>query len=448
MKYDVVIIGAGPAGYVAAIRAGQVGLKTALIEKKYIGGMCLNWGCIPTKAVIESGKMFSRVIGASGFGVDGIDKDQLRFNWDTAKKRAVKIVKKLTGGVDYLLKKNGVDIIIGEAVIHDAKTITVENRAIECDNIIIATGSYPAPIKSKIDEKFIIQLEKLFDLPELPKNIVVFGKGAIAVEMVQFLHLIEKNVSLVTSDENIIPGADSYLSDYIIKKFQALNIPVLYSDTMDSYNDGLLRVGENMLQCDKILNCSFRNAVLPGRDIEIELDADGFIKTNDQMETSVPGIYAVGDVNGRSYLAHVASAQGIFVINKIKGVKGNFEVKNFPLNIYTYPEMAQIGHTEQQLQEEGVEYKLSEFPLSVNGKAMTEGNTEGLIRLLSDKNFGQVLGVQIIADHATDMIAEAAAYMQIEGTIFDISQTIHAHPTVSEIFMEAGFEAVDRAIHK
>lgn len=177
MKYDIIIIGAGPAGYVAAIRAGQVGLKTALIEKKHIGGMCLNWGCIPTKAIIESGKMFSKVITASEFGVDGIDKNQLKFNWDKAKKRALKIVQKLTGGVDYLLKKNGVDIIIGEAVIHENKTVSVDNRTIEADNIIIATGSYPAPIKTDIDAKHILQLDKLFDLPELPRNIVVYGHG-------------------------------------------------------------------------------------------------------------------------------------------------------------------------------------------------------------------------------------------------------------------------------
>ncbi len=448
MKYDVIIIGAGPAGYVAAIRAGQVGLKTALIEKKHVGGMCLNWGCIPTKAIIESGKMFSRVISASEFGVDGIDKNQLRFNWDKAKKRAVKIVKKLSGGIDFLLKKNGVDVIIGEAIIHDNKTITVDNRTIEADNIIIATGSYPAPIDSNIDAHAIIQLEKLFDLPELPKNIVVFGKGAVAVELVQFLHMIEKNVSLVTPDENIIPGADTYLSDYIIKKFHGLGIPIVYSETINNCTDGLLRIGENMLQCDKILNCSFRKAILPKSDVKIALDANGYIQTNDKLETSVEGIYAIGDVNGRSYLAHIASAQGIWVINKIKGVKGDFNIKHFPLNIYTYPEMAQIGHSEQQLTDDGVDYKVSEFPLSVNAKAMTEGNTEGLIRLLSDTKYGQVLGVQIIADHATDMIAEASAYMQIEGTIYDISQTIHAHPTVSEIFMEAGFEAVDKAIHK
>lgn len=410
--------------------------------------MCLNWGCIPTKAIIESGKMFARVIGASEFGVDGIDKNQLKFNWDKAKKRSTGIVKKLTGGIDYLLKKNGVDVIMGEAVIRDGKSVTVDNRNIECENIIIATGSYPAPMESKLDARHVIQLEKLFDLPELPRNVVVFGRGAVAVEMVQFLHMIEKNVSLITPDENIIPGADKYLSDYVLKKFNTLGIPVVYSDTIDKVEDGLLYVGSQMLQCDKVLNCSFRKAIVPKSSEKLALDDNGYIAVDDDFETQIPGVYAIGDVNGRSYLAHVASAQGIWVVNHIKGIHSAFDFDNVPLNIYTYPEMAQIGRTEQALKAEGIEYKLSEFPLSVNAKAMTEGHTEGLIRMFSDKQFGQVLGVQIIADHATDMIAEAAAYMQIEGTIFDISQTIHAHPTVSEIFMEAGFEAVDKAIHK
>jgi dihydrolipoamide dehydrogenase len=433
---------------VAAIRAGQVGLKTALIEKKHIGGMCLNWGCVPTKSIIESGKMFSKVIEAAEFGVDGIDKNQLKFNWDKAKKRTTKIVSKLSAGIQYLLKKYGVEVITGEAKINGDRSVTVENRSIEAEHIIIATGSYPGQIQNSIENGKIIQLEKLFDLPEIPKNIVVYGKGAYCVEMVQFLYLIEKNVSLITPDENIIPGADDFISEYIIKKFHSLNIPVVYSDSIDKVEGGLLHIGDNMLQCDKILNCSPRYAVIPEVPAELLLDEFGFIKVNENFETSIPGIYAIGDVNGLSSLAHVASAQGIWLINYFNGVKDLFSLKNVPLNIYTYPEMAQIGKTEQELIEDGIKYKLSTFPLSVNAKAMAEGNTEGMVRLFSETEFGQVLGVQIIADHATDMIAEASAYMQIEGTIFDISQTIHAHPTISEIFMEAGFEAVDKAIHK
>lgn len=448
MKYDIVIIGAGPAGYVAAIRAGQVGLKVALIEKKYIGGMCLNWGCIPTKALIESGKMFHRIRKASEFGVDGIELDKLSFNWEKAKKRATKIVRKLTGGVSFLLKKNGVDVITGDAMIRDMNTVTVDNRTIECEHIIIATGSYPGVVPGTVSQEQIVELEHLFNLPELPNNIVVYGMGGVAVEMAQFFQMIGKKVSLITPDQNILPGADKYLSDYAMKLLHDFDIPVVFSDTLGECTDGVMKIGDQMLPCDIIVNCSFRKAIVPSSNVEIALDEHGFIATNETFQTNMPTIYAVGDVNGKSYLAHMASAQGIYVINTIKGIKADFNFKNFPLNIYTYPEMAQIGMTEQQLIDEAVDYKLSDFPLSANGKALTEGHAEGTVRMYSDKKYGQVLGVQIIADHATDMIAEAAAYMSIEGTIYDVAQTIHAHPTISEIFMEAAFEAVDKAIHK
>jgi dihydrolipoamide dehydrogenase len=196
-----------------------------------------------------------------------------------------------------------------------------------------------------------------------------------------------------------------------------------------------------------VLNASMRGAVLPPMDIDLQLDS-GFIQADDHLKTNYDNIYAVGDVNGKSYLAHAGSAQGLFVINNIKGIKGEMNLHHYPLNIYTNPEMAQIGLTEQELKSENIEYKVSEFPLSANGKALIEGYKDGSIRMLSEKKYGEVLGVQIIAPHATDMIAEAAAFMQIESTIYDVARSIHAHPTVSEIFMEAGFDAVDKAIHK
>jgi dihydrolipoamide dehydrogenase len=223
---------------------------------------------------------------------------------------------------------------------------------------------------------------------------------------------------------------------------------VVYSKSLGNYQDGNIKIEEQLLPCDLIINCSFRRGIVPISNVEIALDQQGFIATNEQFQTNIPHIFAVGDVNGKSYLAHMASAQGIYVINHIKGIKTDFNFKNYPLNIYTYPEMAQIGMTEKQLTDEGIDYKLSDFPLTANGKALTEGSAEGSLRIYSDKKYGQVLGVQIVADHATDMIAEAAAYMSIEGTIYDVAQTIHAHPTISEIFMEAAFDAVDKAIHK
>lgn len=448
MKYDVVIIGAGPAGYVAAIRAGQVGLKVALIEKKYIGGMCLNWGCIPTKALIESGKMFHHIQNGAEFGIDGIEVDKLTFNWEKAKKRATKIVRKLTGGVSFLLKKNGVEVITGEAIIRDKNTITVDNRAIETDQIIIATGSYPTKIEGLDPQVKMVELEHLFELTELPENLVIFGMGAVAVEMAQFFKMIGKNVSLIATDPNMIPGADPFLMDYAKKLLQKWEIPVIYASKPGDFSDGAIKIEEKSIPCDLVVNCSFRKGIVPSSNIEINLDQQGFITTNEAFQSNIPNIYAVGDVNGKSYLAHVASAQGLHVVNHLKGIRADFNFRNYPLNIYTYPEMAQIGMTENQLKEEGIDYKMNDFPLTANGKALTEGSAEGSLRIYSDKKYGQVLGVQIVAEHATDMIAEAAAYMSIEGTIYDVAQTIHAHPTISEIFMEAAFDAVDKAIHK
>lgn len=447
MEYDVIIIGSGPAGYVSAIRAGQVGLKTAIVEKNYIGGMCLNWGCIPSKAIIESAKYFKKLEKAEEFGVDGVDPKKLSFNWGNAKSRAMGIVKKLTSGVDYLLRKNGVDIIKGEAKITSKNSISVDNRSIDAKNIIIGTGSYPAKLNFEVPDANLLELEHIYDLDELPASVAVVGHGPVAVEMAQFFNMIDKEVTLISPSKSLIPFADQYLNDFIYNRLKKDKINMVFEDNIKEYKNGKLYVQDQEIKVEKVLNAGMRHAVLPESDIDLELDG-GFLKTDQYLKTNYNNIYAIGDVNGKSYLAHAGSAQGLFVINNIKGIKGEMKLHNYPLNIYTEPEMAQIGLTEEELQSENIAYKVSEFPLSANGKALIEGYKEGVVRMLSEKKYGEVLGVQIIAPHATDMIAEAGAYMQIESTVFDVSRAIHAHPTISEVFMEAGFDAVDKAIHK
>jgi dihydrolipoamide dehydrogenase len=448
MQYDVVIIGAGPAGYVAAIRAGQVGLKTAIVEKNHIGGMCLNWGCIPTKALIESAKFFDRLKSASEFGIDGIDHKKLQFNWKKAIDRSGGIVNKLTKGIEYLLKKNGVEIIIGEAVINSANSVSVANRKLETQHVVIATGSYPKPISSKIDRKHILEVEKLSSLDKLPEHVAIYGHGAYTIELAQFFTMIGKKATILAAQADLLPDTDAFLKDFISKKLTSDGIEIIYDADIKGYEHGELQLSDRKVKADVILNCSWRSAILPSSKEKLVLTDQGYIQVDDRFETSIKGVYAVGDVNGLSYLAHIASAQGLWVINYIKGVANIVNLKTFPINIYTNPEMAQIGSTSDELTQAGIEYKISEFPLSANGKALTEGNTTGSIRMLSDLKYGQVLGVQIIAENATDMIAEASAFMQVEGTIYDVAQTVHAHPTVSEIFMEAGFDAIDKAIHK
>ena len=439
MDYDLIIIGAGPAGYVAAIRAGQAGLKTAIIEKKQVGGMCLNWGCIPSKAMLESAKYFSRLSMASDFGVEGLDPKKLSFSWEKGVKRSERIVRRLTKGVEFLLKKNNVEIIAGTASLEGEGTVVVDNRNLSAKNIIIATGSYPRPLPFKVHEKKILNLENLFSLKEIPQKLLVTGEGPVAAEVSQLLALIGKDVTLLKTSDKVFPALDDYLNTYITRRFETMKIKVIEgSQGFDSVNVG---------DYEGIVNCMPRKGIRPTGSLKPDA-ADSFYVTDEHFMTSIKGVYAVGDVNGRSIYAHAASAQALAAVNHILGITETMETERVPLTIYTDPEIAQIGRTEQQLTADGIEYKVNEFPLSANGKALTEGNPEGILRIISEPKYGEVLGVQIISHNATDMISEAAAYMAVESTVFDVARTMHAHPTISEVFLEAGSDAVGTPVHK
>ena len=448
MDYDLIIIGAGPAGYVAAIRAGQLGLKTAIVERKHIGGMCLNWGCIPSKTILESAKVYEKTKTLAEFGIDGIDLDNISFNWDTVKKRSKKITKRLTAGVNFLLKKNGIEVINGTAKIGSDKSVYVEGKKITAENIIVATGSKPKKLDGKLEDAPSVEMQKLFDVKEIPENIVVTGNHVSAVEMAQFFKMIGKKVTLVANSDYFLHGIDQYLIDYITKDIASKGIELITDSYPSKYLEGKVTVGDKKIKCDLLLNCNSRKAVIPESETPLELTERGFVKTDKDFMTNMPGVYVIGDASGKSFVAHMASAQGIHVVNKIKGIKSNFDYSSYPINMYTSPEISQIGLTEEMIKEEGYDYKINEFPLSANAKAMIEGSSEGFIRMISDKEYGQVLGVQIVGKHATDMIAEAGAYLRMEGSIYDVANTIHAHPTVSEIYFEVGFDAFDKAIHK
>lgn len=454
--YDLIIIGSGPAGYVAAIRAGQTGLKTAIIEKNLIGGMCLNWGCIPSKSLMESVKLYQKITKeASRFGIDGIEKGSVTFNWNKAVKRSDGIVKKLSSGVEFLLKKNAVDIIKGEAKIVSANSVLADNRLLETKNIIIATGSSSPKIENSF-KGLVVEPEMLFTEREIPGNIVVVGKSPVAVELAQLFAMTGRGVTLVSDTGSIMPKADKYVSDFIINKLKKERIKLLFDTPVlstagiykeDKDKGGVLKLNDLEIECNLIINAGDRKANMIESDIPFE-SHNGYIAVNENFETSVKGVYAVGDVNGLSMFAHVGSAQGLNVVNRLRGIEEKLDMQKIPMNMYTVPEAAQIGMTESELKEIEKEYKVSEFSLSANGKAQTEGSAEGFVRILSDLKYGEVLGVQIVAPNATDLINEASAYMQLESTVYDIARTVHTHPTVSEVFMEAGFEAVDQAIHK
>lgn len=443
--YDVAIIGAGPAGYVAAIRAGQLGLKTVIIEKKYMGGMCLNWGCIPTKAVFESAKLLSKVRRAEDFGLTGIQ--ELEFNWEHVKKRVERITRKLTKGVEFLLKKNKVEIIKETASIIGPTKIMAGKQLIEAKHIIIATGSYPEALPATAGP--LVELENFWGLPKLPDKPLIFGRGPNALEFTQFFHALGKEVALVVrgGKNDFLPGLDGYLVDYALQHLKKEGIKIIFAENAIKFEPQKIIVDNTEIEYDNILNASWRKAILPESGLDFVTD-NGYLRVNDALQTNFPNIYAVGDVNGLNYLAHAASAQGLNAVNHIKGIRDLYDNLAVPLNIYSLPEMAQLGLTEAELRATGADYQITEFPLSANGKALCEGQTEGSMRLLWEKRYGQVMGVQIIADSATDLIAEAATLMRVEGTVYDLAKTIHAHPTVSEVFMELGLDASGTPVHK
>jgi dihydrolipoamide dehydrogenase len=446
-EYDVIIIGSGPAGYVAAIRAGQLGLTTAIVEKDKIGGMCLNWGCIPSKAMIESAKLYARMLKSASFGIDGLDKNALSFNWKKAIARKDRIVTRLVKGVEYLLKRNGVDTITGVASIAGSNTVVVGDDKYETRNILVATGSRPD--KSTLPNAGdipTVELDAFYSAEDLPDSFVVYDGSAMACETAYTLRAIGKKVTIVSQSETLVGYLDDSLSKFIVDKFSKSGIELMFNSSITKAGEGGVFIGDDFVECNQIINCCDRVPVLPEiSGVSVDLEG-GCIKVNEFMQTSASGIYAVGDVTGQ-FTAHAGSAQGNCAVNHMAGIKSPIDYSKIPMNIYTDPEIASVGVTEGYLKERGIEYRSGDFPLSVNGKAMTEGTAEGFVKVLAEARYGEVVGVHIAAAHATDMIAEAVSIMNLEGTLESVGSVVHAHPTLSETVLEAGFKAADKPLH-
>lgn len=445
--YDLIIIGGGPGGYVAAIRAAQLGMKTALIEKNKLGGMCLNWGCVPSRRLMESARLYDRIRTSAAFGIDGIDASVLNFNWKKAVGEKDKIVTKLVKGVEFLMKKNKVDVISGEAKLVGGTQVVVGEETFTTAKTIIATGSRPdlQPVKN-LPQNLIIEIDKFYSLDTIPENLIVAGGDTVACEMASMLRLIGKNVTVVAPEPRLLSWLDRSLSDFIADKFKKLGIRVLLESGFSGAKGKAVSVGEVAIETDMIVNCSRRKAVLPIlNDVPLDLE-NGFIVVNEYMQTSVPSVYAIGDVTGQIF-AHIASAQGVTAVNQMAGLKEPMDYRHTPAVIYMDPEIGSVGMTEEELKSSGIEYLKGEFPMSVNSKAMVEGNTEGFVKILADQKYGEVLGVHVVASRATDLISEAVMCMKTEGTLDDLARTIHAHPTVSETVLEAGYKALGKPLH-
>ncbi len=454
-KYDVTIIGGGPGGYVAAIKAAQLGMSVALIEREAVGGVCLNWGCIPTKAMLKSAKVYDTLKHSDDYGIN-LDFDQVNIDYPKMVQRKDGIVKKLTGGVRGLLKKNGVTVYEGYAEAIDAHHVLVNNEQLETNKLIIATGASPAfpPIKGLKDayEKgFVVTSKEILTKTTLPKSLIVIGGGVIGMEFATIFNTLGVHVKVLEREATPLVTVDDEIRNLFLKKIVQDGVALItganiveITDTGIVCNKGGV---ETRLEADLILLATGMRPNTKGYEkLNLAMSKTG-IKVDNLMRTSVADVYAIGDVLGFHMLAHVASREGIVAVEHIHGIEHPLDFKIIPAGIYTFPEIAQVGMTEQDAKAQELDYKVSTFPLVANGKALAENEKDGLVKIIVDRKYGEILGVHIFAASATEMITEASLAMVMEATAEEIVATIHPHPSLSEMIHEVTHGIVNKPIH-
>ena len=455
-NYDIVVVGGGPGGYVAAIKASQLGSKVALVEGDRIGGVCLNYGCIPTKTLLRSAKLYQDLMHAESFGIDIDRPEDVKVNWANLMKRKDGVVGKIVGGVEQLVKFNKIDVYKGYGRALDANTVVVGDETLKAKNLILATGSsVMVPeiegLKAAMESGHVIDSTGAINLENQPKTITILGGGVIAVEFATLFNSLGTKVTVIQRSDVILKMLDADVRNTIQRHLTSIGVEIVTSAKIDKIDGGTVHYsvdGKTMsVTSDKILSSLGRVPNLKGfESLGIKVDKRGVVVDN-HMETSVKGVYAIGDMCGKMMLAHVASAEGIVAAEAIHGSRNTIDYNKVPSCIYSFPEVGVIGYSEEAAVAAGYDVGTSTFPLSANGKAVAEGETTGFVKIVHDKKYGEVIGVHIVASHATDMIAEAAVSMELEGTIYDIAKTVHPHPTLSEIVMEAAHGAVDKPIH-
>ncbi len=455
-KYDVIVLGSGPGGYVTAIRASQLGLKTAVIEKESLGGVCLNWGCIPTKALLKSAQVFDYLKHAEDYGlsVKQYDKD---FTKVVARSRNV--ADGMSKGVQFLLKKNKIDVLKGFGKLKPGKKVDVDGTEYSADHIIIATGSRSRVLPNlPQDGKKVIGYREAMTLEKQPKSMIIVGSGAIGVEFAHFYNTMGTDVTLVEFQPNIVPVEDIDVSKQFERSFKKAGINVMTNSSVEKVDTSGKTVkatvktkkGEEILEADVVLSAVGIVSNIEGIGLEdVGIVADkGKIMVNDFYQTNIPGYYAIGDVTPGQALAHVASAEGITCVEKIAGMQVEaIDYGNIPGCTYATPEIASVGMTEKQAKEAGYELKVGKFPFSASGKASAAGTKEGFVKVIFDAKYGEWLGCHMIGAGVTDMIAEAVLGRKLETTGHEVLKTIHPHPTMSEAVMEAVADAYGEVIH-
>ena len=452
---DVAVLGAGPGGYIAAIRCAQQGLKTILIEADKLGGTCLNRGCIPTKTLLHSAEVYEEAKNAQAYGVN---TQGVSFDYQTIVKRKDAIVGRLRGGIAGLEKLNGVTLIEGHGKLKDKNTIEVGDQLIEAQKIIIATGSTPTrPPIPGIDGLNVMTSDEVLALEKCPESLVIIGGGVIGIEFASLYATLDKKVTVLEMMPTILPGVSNNISDMLKTELQKKNVDIITNAKVTKI-DGGKEVGvtyelKGEINTIKAACCVVSIGRSPvSKNIGLEESglklSNGFIEVNERLETNIPGIYAIGDVTGKIQLAHVASAQALVAAGNcaMKDIKMDYNI--VPACIYTNPEIAYVGMTKEKAQAAGHTVKIGSFDISGNGKSMVINANVGNVELVTDAQTGQILGGQIFAPRATDMIGEIAVAMKCEGTIEELADTIHAHPTISEIIMEAAHDVEGLCCHK
>lgn len=461
MAYDIVIVGSGPGGYVTAIRASQLGLKTAIVEKESLGGICLNWGCIPTKALLKSAQVFNYINHAGDFGVE-VKESNADFNGMIGRSRNV--ADGMSKGVQFLMKKNKIDVINGFGKLISPKKVEVtdekgEKQIVEANNIIVATGARARELPHiKVDGEKVLEYRKAMSLENQPKKMVVMGTGAIGCEFAFFYNSIGTEVVLVEYLDRIVPNEDKDVSKELMKNFKKQGMKVMTSTEVTGVDTSGVgckvsvktKKGEEVIECDVVLSAVGIKTNIEGIGLEtlgIKVDKDKIV-VDDYYQTSVPGVYAIGDVVHGPALAHVASAEGIICVEKIAGEKPEpIDYNNIPGCTYCSPEIASVGYTEEAAKEAGYEIKVGKFPFSASGKAKASGHSEGFVKVIYDAKYGEWLGCHMIGYNVTEMIAEAVTARKLETTGHEILKAVHPHPTMSEAIMEATAAAYDEVIH-
>lgn len=461
MQYDLIVVGSGPGGYVAAIRASQLGLKTAIVEKESLGGICLNWGCIPTKALLKSAQVFEYLKHASDYGIT-VNEYNADFNKVIGRSRDV--ADGMSKGIQFLLKKNKIDVLLGYGKIKPGKKVEVTatdgaTTTYEAQHIILATGARSRVLPGlEQDGKKVIGYREAMSLPTQPKSMVIVGSGAIGCEFAYFYNSMGTKVTIVEFMPNIVPIEDEDISKQLARSFKKSGMSIMLESSVESVDTSgagckvkvKTKKGEEIIECDIVLSAvgitpNIENIGLE----EVGVITDkGKVLVNDYYQTNIPGVYAIGDIVKGPALAHVASAEGILCVEKIAGLPVHpINYGNIPGCTYCSPEIASVGMTEKAAKEAGIEIKVGKFPFSASGKAKAAGASDGFVKVIFDAKYGEWLGAHLIGMNVTEMIAEVVVARNLETTGHEIIKSIHPHPTMSEAIMEAAADAYGEVIH-